>query len=239
VTLREMRYQADGVALTGFLADGSGGRPAPGVLVAHEAPGLTEHAKGRALALAEQGYVALALDLYGARDLDLEEAFRQSVQVMTTPGLMYARANAALEALSDQACVDAGRLAAIGFCLGGVAALELARHGAPIKCAIGFHPGLQRPPGSPDGAIDAKILMMIGDADPVAPPEERAAFIQSMNAAGADWELHVFGGVGHSFTNPEIDARKLDGFRYDARADRRSWRMALALLNEQLVEPTT
>jgi dienelactone hydrolase len=234
--LRAIEYQVDGATFTGFLADGSKDRPAPGILVAHEAPGLSEHMKERALALAEEGFVALALDLYGVHDLTLEQAHRQSAQVMTTPGLMYARANAALEALAAQACVDATRLAAIGFCLGGAAALELARHGAPIRCAIGFHPGLQRPPGSPDGAIRAKILVMIGDRDPIAPADARAAFIESMNAAGADWELHLFGGVGHSYTNAAIDARELAGFRYDAEADRRSWRMALALLHEQLTE---
>jgi dienelactone hydrolase len=234
VILREIDYRADGLACVGYLADGSGSHPAPGVLVAHEAPGLTEHAKGRARDLAEEGYVALALDLYGARDLDLAEAHRQSVQVMTTPDLLHARAWAALEALAAQPSVDAARMAAIGFCLGGVAALELARHGAPISCAIGFHPGLQRPPASPSGPIGAKILVMIGDEDPIAPPEERAAFIESMRAAGADWEMHLFGGVGHSYTNPAIDAFGLPGFRYDPPADRRSWRMALALLDEQL-----
>jgi dienelactone hydrolase len=234
VILREIDYQAEGVACRGYLADGSGGRLAPGVLVAHEAPGLTEHAKGRARDLALEGYVALALDLYGARDLDLAEAHRQSVHVMSTPGLLHARANAALMALADQPGVDAGRMAATGFCLGGVAALELARHGAPVSCVIGFHPGLRRPPASPENAIGAKVLVMIGDQDPIAPPEERAAFVENMKIAGADWEMHVFGGVGHSYTNPAIDAFGLPGFRYDAAADRRSWAMALALLEERL-----
>jgi dienelactone hydrolase len=216
------------------LADGSNGKSAAGILVAHESPGITEHVKWRAEALAERGYVAFALDLFGARDLDLDEARRQSSLVMMTPGLMYARANAALTVLANQANVDSGRLAAIGFCLGGVTVLELARHGAPIKCAIGFHPGLKRPAGSPDGAIRAKVLMMIGDRDPIVPQEDRIAFAQSMNAAGADWELHVFGGVGHSYTNPAIDAYGLPGFGFDARANSRSWQMALMLLSEQV-----
>ena len=90
MTLRPIEYQADGVRLTGFLADGSKGGPVPGVLVAHESPGVTEHVKERALALSEEGYVAFALDLFGAHDLTLEEARRHSSLVMTTPGLMYA-----------------------------------------------------------------------------------------------------------------------------------------------------
>ena len=200
---------------------------------------VTEHVKGRTRALAEQGYVAFALDLFGAHDLDLADARRHSSLVMTTPGLLYARANAALDALASQENVDSARLAAIGFCLGGVTVLELARHGAPIRCAIGFHPGLKRPAGSPDGPIAAKILMMIGDADPIVPQEDRVAFAQSMNAAGADWELHVFGRVGHSYTNPGIDAYGFPGFAYDARAARRSWQMALALLSEQLGHHST
>jgi len=239
VSLRPIDYQADGVRLKGYLADSSKGSSVPGILVAHESPGVTEHVKGRTLALAEEGYVAFALDLFGAHDLDLEEARRQTSRMVTTPGLMYARASAALAALACQANVDSSRLAAIGFCLGGVTVLELARHGAPIKCAIGFHPGLKRPAGSPDGPITAKILMMIGDADPIVPQEDRAAFAQSMNASGADWELHVFGRVGHSYTNPGVDAYGLPGFAYDARAARRSWQMTLALLSEQLGRHST
>jgi dienelactone hydrolase len=136
--------------------------------------------------------------------------------------------------LAIQKNVDAGRLAAIGFCLGGVTVLELARHGAPIKCAGGFHPGLKRPAGSPDGMITAKVLMLIGDLDPIVPHEDRIAFAQYMNAAGADWELHVFGGVGHSYTNPAIDAYGLPGFGYNRQADRRSWEITLTFLREQL-----
>ncbi|MBI3439431.1 MAG: dienelactone hydrolase family protein [Proteobacteria bacterium] len=232
--LRPVAYECGDVSFTGFLADGSNGKPAPGVLVVHESVGVTEHVKGRALALAEQGYVAFALDLFGAHDLALPDAQRESKLVMRTPGLMHLRARAALDVLAAQPNVDAGRLGAIGFCLGGVVVLELARHRAPIHCAIGFHPGLKRPDGSPDNSIAAKVLMMIGDADPIVPQEDRLAFAQSMQAAGADWELHVFGGVGHSYTNPEIDAYRLPGFAYNAEASRRAWAMALELLREQL-----
>lgn len=232
MTLRSITYQAGDTKLMGFLADGSNGRTAPGVLVAHESPGVTEHVKGRALRLAEQGYVAFVLDLFGAHDLALDEARRHSKAVMETPGLMFARANAALDVLADQAHVDPAQLAAVGFCLGGVTVLELARHGAPIRCAIGFHPGLKRPAGSPDNAISAKVLMMIGDRDPIVPQEDRVVFAQSMTAAGADWQLHVFGGVGHSYTNPAIDAYGLEGFGYNGDTDRRSWAMMLAMLSE-------
>lgn len=238
MNLQPIDYWADGVKLTGFVADGSQGRPAPGIVVAHESPGLTEQIKGRAAALAEHGFVAFALDLFGQHDLPLGEARRHSGLVVNTPGLLYARTNAALEALAAQPHVDTARLAGVGYCLGGAAVIELARHGAPVRCVVGFHPGLKRPAGSPDGIpIGAKLLMLIGDLDPVVPHEDRVAFAQSMAAAGADWELHVFGGVGHSYTNPAIDSFRLPGFGYHAGADRRSWKMALDFLGENLAHP--
>ena len=230
--LQPVGYSADGEALNGFLADGSKGATAPGVLVAHESPGLTDHIKGRTRRLGELGYVAFALDLFGAHNLDLEEARKHSAHVVNTPGLMRRRAMAALETLAAQKNVDASRLAAVGFCLGGAVALELARSGAPIQCAVGYHPGFRRPAGSIDGPIRARVLMMIGDKDPVVPPDDRAQFVQSMTAAGADWQLHIYGGVGHSYTNPAIDAFGLPGFGYNAGADRRSWRSMLNLFEE-------
>ena len=234
MTLEPITYHAD-IAMTGLLADGSNGRRAPGVLIAHESPGLTAHIRERTLTLAAEGYVAFALDLFGIPDLSLEQAREQSGLVRRTPGLMHARARAALQVLETHTNVDAARLGAIGFCLGGAVVLELARHQAPIRCAIGFHPGLARVVGSPDGPIAAKILMMIGDADPIVPMEDRVAFAQSMTASGAVWDLHVFGGVGHSFTNQAIDGYGLPGFAYEARTARRSWAMALDLLREELI----
>jgi dienelactone hydrolase len=202
------------------------------VLVAHEAFGMNDHVKQVALRLAGLGYVAFALDLYGAAGFPLDEAKARHGDMMATPGLMFGRAKAALDALAAHPSVDESRLAAIGFCQGGIVALELARHQAPIRAAIGFHPGLQRPAGSPDGAIAAKVLMMLGDADPVVSEEARAAFAASMRASGADWQLHLFGGIGHSYSNPAIDAFGYSGFAYDEAADRRSWAMTLALLAE-------
>jgi dienelactone hydrolase len=225
-------YEAGGTTMTGYLADGSNGRRAPGVLVAHEAYGMSDHVRRTALRLAGIGYVAFALDLYGAAGFPLGEAQARHGEMMTIPGLMFGRARTALDRLAAHPSVDESRLAAIGFCQGGITALELARGGAPIRAAIGFHPGLQRPAGSPDGPIAAKVLMMLGDSDPVVSQEARAAFAASMRASGADWQLHLFGGVGHSYTNEAVDAFGYPGFAYDEGADRRSWAMMLALLEE-------
>jgi dienelactone hydrolase len=227
----ELKYSVDDVAFTGVLVDGSRGAPAPGVLVAHEAPGRDEQMVTWAHKLASAGFVALALDLYGA-PFSVAAAASRHEEMMQTPGLMLARARAALDALAAQPNVDRGRLAAIGFCQGGIVAAELARAGAPIACAIGFHPGLLRPTGSVDRPIDARVLMMVGDRDPVIPPADRAAFAAEMDAKGADWQLHVFGGVGHSYTNPRVGELGRPGFVYDARATRRAWALAMSLLDE-------
>jgi dienelactone hydrolase len=232
--LERIEYAHGGTALTGWFAAPPGTAAAPGVLVAHEAPGVGPHVKRVAERLAEAGYAAFALDLYGGEGFALDEARRRHQEMMETPGLMVRRATAGLDALRAQPRADGARLAAIGFCQGGITALELARAGAPIRAAIGFHPGLKRPPGSPAGPIAAKVLMMIGDADPVVPQEDRLAFARDMDSAGADWQLHLYGGVGHSFTNPDVDALGYPGFRYDERAARRAWASMRGMLEEVL-----
>lgn len=235
---REVTYRCGEATMTGHLVDGSGGAPAPGVLIAHEGLGRDERMTVWARKVAEKGYVAFALDLYGEplvayEQFSFETMIVKHEHMMATPGLMLARATAALETLAAQPNVDRTRLAAIGFCQGGIVAAELARAQAPILGAIGFHPGLKRPAGSLDGPIEAKLLMMVGARDPVVPPQDRTAFATEMDTKGADWQLHLFGGVRHTFTNPHVDALVArPGFGYDARAERRAWTMAFALLDE-------
>jgi dienelactone hydrolase len=232
--LQAIDYSANGRFYRGFLADGSGGRPAPGVLVAHEGGGLTDHARGRAERLAELGYVAFALDLFGdqAPSLDDKMALVRSLRADTAE--LRARAAVALKVLTGQASVDQDRLAAIGFCFGGTAIIELARGGAPLRALVGFHAGLTSAPAEDNRAIKGKLLLCLGAEDPMVPAEQRASFLAEMTAAGVDWQMHLYGGVGHSFTNPEIDAWDYPGFRYDARADARSWRAMRALFEETL-----
>ncbi|WP_342241591.1 dienelactone hydrolase family protein [Inquilinus sp. OTU3971] len=229
---RAIAYDCDETRLTGYFADAAPHRTKPGILVAHEAFGLNDHIRARTRRLAELGYAAFALDMYGAEGLALPEAVSRHVALMSAPGLMLARADAGFGVLTAQPGVDRERTAAIGFCQGGITALELARGGAPVRCAVGFHPGLMRPAGSPDRPIRAKVLMMIGDQDPDVPPADRAAFAAEMQAKQADWQLHLFGGVGHAYTNPDADRLNRPGYGYDAAADRRSWAMMLALFGE-------
>ena len=232
--LQPIDYQVNGKPYTGFLADGSGGRKAPGILVAHEGGGMTSHPKDRARMLAELGYVAFAMDTFGEPVTEIARGREILMALMADPKEFHARIYAALDVLKAQANVDATRLAAIGFCFGGTTVLELARSGADVACVVGFHSGLTPARAAAPGAIKAKVLTCVGTADPIIPPEQRAAFEAEMTAAGADWRMLVLGGVGHSFTNPEIDAWNLPGFKYDAAADRRLWAAMRDLFDETL-----
>jgi len=232
MSLQPVPYDCEGTTLTGYLAMPMSDQPVPGVLVAHEAVGVSDHVKSRAAALADIGYAAFALDMYGSVPSSPEESNGLHTELFDVPGLLLNRANAGLRTLAAQPGVDSSRLAAIGFCQGGITVLELARTGAPILAAIGFHPGYIRPNGSQDGPIAAKVLMMSGTEDPYASPDDFAGFSTEMRARATDWQLHLFGGVAHTFTNPAVDALGLPGMRYDAGADRRSWAMMHTLLEE-------
>jgi dienelactone hydrolase len=238
--LEPIRHESGGKDYAGFLADGSGGARAPGVLVIHEGGGLTEHTKARAVRLAELGHVAFAMNLFGS-DVELPTPGRpetmagaQAVarQLREDVGEFRARVTAALAVLQDHPHVDAGRLAAIGHCLGGAAAIELARTGAPLKAAVGFHAGVLPGSAEDDRAIRARILLCHGEKDPVVPASQIQDFTARLTEAGVDWQLHLYGGVGHSFTNLGIHAWNLPGFRYDKNADRRSWAAMLHLFGE-------
>jgi dienelactone hydrolase len=232
--LQAIDYSANGHTYRGFLADGSGGRPAPGILVAHEGGGLSDHAKGRAERLAELGHVAFALDLFGDQAPTLDDKMALVRKLRADTAELRARGSAALAVLTSHASVDRDRLAAIGFCFGGTTIIELARGGAPLRALVGFHAGLTSAPAEDNRAIGGKLLLCLGAEDPVVPAEQRTSFLAEMTSAGVDWQMHLYGGVGHSFTNPEIDAWDYPGFRYDAEADARSWRAMRHLFEEIL-----
>ncbi|HEX8574056.1 MAG TPA: dienelactone hydrolase family protein [Allosphingosinicella sp.] len=241
IELAAIRYDSgeggEGVALTGYLADGSGGRLAPGVLVAHEGGGLGRHTKDRALRLAGLGYVAFALDYYGEENPPLERAMALGKALRGDPERFRRRLRAGLDTLLAQPNVDRGRLAAVGYCMGGAAVIELARMGAPFAAVVGFHSGFA--PGAPEenAAIRGKLLLCHGADDPIVTAAQRDAFLAEASAAGIDWQLHLYGGVGHSFTNPDIDSLNLPGFAYDETADRRSWQAMINLFDEVLERP--
>jgi dienelactone hydrolase len=218
-------YSAEGVEFEGALFTPTGSGPAPAVLVAHESNGITRHTLDAAERLAGLGFVALAVDYQGGGVslTDREEIMRRYAWFMADPSHIRTRLQAAQAVLLAQPRVDPSRIAAVGYCYGGTAVLELARSGADLKAVVGFHSGLQTARPQDAAAIRAKVLVQIGADDPVIPPEQRTAFEQEMTAGGVDWRMVVYGKTGHSFTNPEIDAYGLPGFRYHADSDRRSW----------------
>lgn len=234
----DLRYEADGLSMNGALFRPKGGGKAPGVLVFPEAFGLGTHALERAERIAEElGYAALACDLWGERRLvtNLPEVMPMLQALMADIPGMQARLTTPLQLLQAQAGVDPARIAAIGFCFGGTCAFELATC-SDIKAAIGFHSGLKPPSLAVDraaGITETKILAMIGQDDPAIPPETRTEFIRVLSEAGVDWQMTLYGGVVHSFTNPEADAAGMPAvLRYDAAADRRSWAQMSGLLGE-------
>jgi dienelactone hydrolase len=232
--MEELNYEAAGRTFVGFVADGSGGRPAPGILVAHEGSGMTDHPRERARMLAELGYVAYALDLFGEVIHTPEQAYEMIQTLSSDLPTLRGRATAGLQALCAHPNVDATRLGAVGFCFGGSAMLELARSGADLRCVVGFHPALATTAPHDARNIRGKVLVCLGAEDPIILPAERDGFGSEMGAAGVDWQLLLFGGVGHSFTNREVDALGMPGFAYDATADARSWHAMRGLFDEVL-----
>jgi dienelactone hydrolase len=232
----EVTYEVRGRRFTGFLADGSEGRPTPGILVAHEGRGFTQHPRDRAVMLAELGYVAFAPDYFGEPTVSLEHAFQLMSAFTADPSLYAAHGQAALAVLRAHPGVDGARLAAIGFCWGGYAVLELACS-EPLRCVVGFHPGLSLGPLSNAKAISAKVLICVGDQDPYVPATDRERFIGEMNAAGVDCQVLLLLRAPHSFTNPEPYHYEIDvasGVGYDPVADRRAWAAMQTLFAEAL-----
>lgn len=229
-------YEADGLHMVSqFYWDDRQTGPRPGILVFPEAFGLGAHARSRAERLAQLGYAALACDLHGDGRVidDLADAMPLIDALRSDPARTRARASAGLNALMSRAEVDPRRIAAIGYCFGGTMSLELARGGADIAGVVGFHSGLATVAPEDAKNIKGKILVCIGADDPGIPPEQRAAFEAEMRAGGVDWQMNLYGGVVHSFTNP--DAARLgrpEFARYDAKADARSWSEMRAFFDE-------
>jgi dienelactone hydrolase len=232
-----LTYRSDGLTMSSELFFEPGAAKQSGVLVFPEAFGLNEHAMSCARRLAELGYVTLACDLHGERRVlsDMSEVRDIVGALRENPARTRARAHDALRALSARSEVDRTKIAALGYCFGGTMALELARSGADIVAAVGFHSGLATSAPQDAKQIKGKVLVCIGADDPAVPLEQRTAFEQEMRAGQVNWQLTVFGGVVHSFTNPAADQLgRPESARYDAQADARSWRQMCELFDEVL-----
>ncbi len=224
-----VEYRDGGVTMKGYLAwnDAIKGRR-PGVLVVHEWWGHNEYARKRARMLAELGYAALAVDMYGEgkQAAHPDDAGAFSSAVMKNMGIMTARFTAAMEYLRKQPTVDAGRIGAIGYCFGGAVVLNMARQGLDLKGVASFHGSLATAKPAEPGAVKAKVLVLNGGADTFITPEQVGAFAAEMARAGADFRFISYAGAKHSFTNPDADAlaRKFGlALAYNPAADRESW----------------
>ena len=234
---QDIEYSADGVRMIGqYVVDDSKPGRRAGVLVCHEGPGLTEHTKKIAARLAGLGYAAFAMDYHGdGKPLaDRTQTMARLAPWMADPTGIRTRALAALDVLKSQKEVDPAKLAAIGYCFGGTTALEIGRSGADVKAIVGFHSGLATARPQDAKNIKGTVLVCIGADDPIIPPAQRAAFENEMMAAGIDWRLQLYGGAGHSFTNPAADSRGMKGFFFHEATDRRSWNAMIELFNETL-----
>ena len=208
--------------------------PRPAVLVLHDGAGLGDHARRRAARLAELGYVALAPDLYGEVLSDRAKGVAIIQALVADAPRLRGRARGAFDLLRARPEVDPHRIAAIGFCFGGAAALELARDGADLRAVVAFHGGLRTPAPADRGAVRATLLALAGADDPFIDEAQRAAFAAEMTAARADWALTVYGGAQHAFAQEDVDPAKFPGSAYDPRTDRRAWRTMLDLFEERL-----
>ena len=196
----------------------SGSRPA--ILVVHGGAGLDDHAKGRARGFAERGFVVFACDMYGKGVAGSRERIMARInELRADPAKLRQRARAGLEVLAAHSQVD-GRIAAVGYCFGGMTVLELARSGMDLTGVVSVHGSLQTAKPAEAGTIKAKILVCHGALDPHVPAAHVAAFVEEMNHAAADWQLIVYGGALHGFTHETPPT--MPGMAYNAVADVRS-----------------
>ena len=235
VKTRVVDYKQGDTELLGLIAwnDQSTGKR-PGIVVVHEWWGHNEHARNQAKRLAEAGYVAFALDMYGKGKVATHPKDAEAFMIEATrdPAVLIARFNAALEELKRNQHVDASRIGAIGYCFGGGVVLGMARSGADLDAVASFHGMLATKTPAAKGAVKARVLVQTGADDPMIPKEQVDAFRSEMTAAGAKFEVISYPGAKHSFTNPAADKVGMDGLAYNAEADKRSWAALLKMLKE-------
>jgi len=234
----EVSYEADGVTLIGYLAyDDAIKGERPGVLVVHEWWGQNEYARKRARMLAELGYTALAVDMYGEGQVvdNPRDAGELASEVSMNLPLEKARFEAGMHFLRNQKTVDADEIAAFGYCFGGGVVLNMARIGESLRGVASFHGVLGTDHPAKPWKIKARIISFSGEADPMIGADKVAAFRKEMDGAGAKYEVVTYPGAKHAFTNPNADelGKKFNmPIAYDAEADKDSWEQATMFLRD-------
>jgi dienelactone hydrolase len=233
MTTQDWPYRDQDIPLTGMLCrDEALPGARPGILLVHGGAGLDEHAREQARRYAALGYVVLACDMLGDGVAgDRDRIIGCLTELRDNPQLMVRRAQAGLAALARAAGVD-GRVAAIGFCFGGMVALDLARTGESLAGAVAIHGSLATGQRAEAGGVRARLLVCHGARDPHVPLSDVTAFAEEMNDARADWQLIMYGGALHGFTHSHATPGAFPGVAYDLDADNRSFAATSAFLAE-------
>lgn len=237
---KEVSYSANGTTLKGYLAfDDAVKGKRPGVLVVHEWWGHNEYARKRARMLAERGYTALAVDMYGDGKLALHpaDAGKFAGIVNKDAALAKARFESALDLIKKEKTVDGNSIAAIGYCFGGSVVLNMARIGEPLKAVMSFHGGLSTETPAVSGTIKARVASFTGEEDPMIPASQVSAFRQEMEKAGVIYKAVTYPNTKHSFTNPDADQYGQEfklPLAYNPTADKASWEESMTFLADAL-----
>lgn len=240
IQTREIQYNAaDGQSLVGYFAAPSSQTPHAGIIVAPEWWGRNEYTEQRARELAEHGYAALAIDMYGDKNVttDAKQAYEWMMQTFADADTIVNRAQAGLDTLAAQPEVNPTQLAAIGFCYGGKVVLDLARSGAPLKAVATFHATLAPKAPAVEGQIQVEILVLHGELDSMVTLDDVASFREEMHAAKVDHEVIIFEDAKHGFSNPLADERaKANGvdLGYNPEAERQGLDAMYDLLERNL-----
>ncbi len=233
IKMDPVEYKQGDTTLKGVIVyDDAAKEKRPGVMVVHEWWGLNEYARMRAKMIAEAGYIAFAIDMFGEGKTTEhpKEAGEWAGALAANKEMAKARFMAAYDLLKKNPRVNAEHIAAVGYCMGGSVVLRAALDGADLDAVASFHGGLFADPGT--GPVKASILVCHGAADAFMPDDVVQAFQKNLAASGADYEFISFGGAKHSFTNPDADKRGIPGLEYNARADQRSWAALMEFLTE-------
>lgn len=225
VKTETLEYKQDTASLEGMLVYETGKGKKPGILLVPDWMGVSDVARQYAEKVAKLGYVVLVADIFGkgVRPKDAKEAAAQAGIYRGDRALLQARAQAGLAQLLKSARVDTSRIAAMGYCFGGGAALELARSGANLDGIVSFHGNLDTPHPEQARNIKGPVLILHGAEDPFVPEEQVEAFEAEMRKANVDWTLTMYSGAVHSFTNPTAGSDPSKGAAYHPKADSRSW----------------
>jgi dienelactone hydrolase len=231
IVAQSVVYEIAGQPYEGYFAINEGfGEAQPLVLLVHDWDGVGEYEQRRVQMLAERGYAAFAVDVYGqgVRPETPEESQAQSGRLYSDRDTLRQRLTAGLAQAQRMSGVDPERVVAIGYCFGGAAVLELARSGAPLDGFVSFHGGLETPNGQDYSEVEGPILILHGGEDPIAPMTQVATLAEELNEAGASYDMEIYGGAQHAFTVWSADQ---EGTRYDAQADIKSWDALLRFLD--------